>query len=195
MRKTRKSLWCKGLCQKWWAAAALSAYALRTYGDLVYNDDRRGNIVENKKCRKCKEIKSVLEFHKCARIKDGYSSYCKPCNNIINKKAYHNHWQDRRKAIDKYHYSKIEQLRLEVDNLKIKIGCQHCGYKEYAVALEFHHIDINTKINSIASMINRKVKKTTLLDEIAKCVVLCANCHRLLHNNIISNEQFSTVSL
>jgi hypothetical protein len=51
-----------------------------------------------------------------------------------------------------------------------------CGYDGYHGALDLHHLDPHTKI---------RPKPTTVLGHIAelqKCVVLCANCHRQVHD-------------
>lgn len=46
---------------------------------------------------------------------------------------------------------------------------------------DFHHIDPSTKINHIAEMVNSSYSLDTLKAEIKKCILLCANCHRVLH--------------
>tara|TARA_R100000656_G_C3852665_1_gene107940 strand:+ start:78 stop:491 length:414 start_codon:yes stop_codon:yes gene_type:complete len=68
---------------------------------------------------------------------------------------------------------------------KIKHGCAHCGYKNEPVALDFHHTDRANKFLAVSSywrtsMIQfKKIKK-----EWEKCIVLCANCHRLEEKRI-----------
>lgn len=142
----------------------------------------------NKVCKRCQKTKPIDQFHRRSRCKDGYAIYCKDCNNIINKKSYHTHWEGRRKLIDAYHYKRIEQLRLEVDAIKLRCGCAFCGYNQFAVALDFHHLDGDTKENSIANLINHKVNQDKLYCEICKCIVVCANCHRLIHSGILTCE-------
>lgn len=43
-----------------------------------------------KQCSKCKDIKPASAFCRHKKSKDGLQSYCKDCNNQINKLAYHN---------------------------------------------------------------------------------------------------------
>lgn len=58
-------------------------------------------------------------------------------------------------------------------------GCQCCREKHVA-CLEFHHRDESTK--SFNVMIGGlSVSMETLQAELAKCDVLCANCHKKLH--------------
>ena len=59
-------------------------------------------------------------------------------------------------------------------------GCSQCGEKRIA-CLDLHHVDPSTKLYTIAVCVSNVVSKQKLLDEIAKCIVLCANCHRCLH--------------
>jgi len=54
--------------------------------------------------------------------------------------------------------------------------CQLCGYDECAAALEFHHIDPARKAFGIGMRgVTRAI--ATVRAEVAKCVLLCANCH------------------
>ena len=58
--------------------------------------------------------------------------------------------------------------------------CQICGYDRCAEALEFHHLNSSRKDFGISSKgYTRSWSK--VLEELEKCVLLCANCHRELH--------------
>ena len=46
--------------------------------------------------------------------------------------------------------------------------------------LDFHHVDPNTKILSVSDMLGTYGRKK-VLDEMAKCVVLCKSCHKNHH--------------
>jgi len=58
--------------------------------------------------------------------------------------------------------------------------CQKCGYKKCLVALDFHHLDESTKDFNISGSHCRKWE--TLKEELDKCILVCANCHRELHS-------------
>lgn len=64
-----------------------------------------------------------------------------------------------------------------VTELKLKLGCADCGYNEHPAALDFDHLPGHTKRRSIARMV--QAHRSTLLEEIAKCEVVCSNCHRV----------------
>ncbi len=59
-------------------------------------------------------------------------------------------------------------------------GCIKCEEKD-AACLDFHHRDPSTKEGQIGEF--RKFGVKHLLAEIAKCDVLCANCHRKHHRD------------
>lgn len=66
---------------------------------------------------------------------------------------------------------------------KSTLCCAYCGYNEHPAALDFHHVirhPDNEKVYKLAA--NNSWKR--LREEIKKCIVLCANCHRYLHNDV-----------
>lgn len=54
--------------------------------------------------------------------------------------------------------------------------CQCCGYDICQSALELHHINPEEKEFTISANANRGWE--TLIPELKKCVLICANCHR-----------------
>lgn len=59
-------------------------------------------------------------------------------------------------------------------------ACQHCGIKEPLCIFDFHHLSPNDKdftINQGKSLSFEKIKP-----ELDKCILLCANCHRIEHS-------------
>lgn len=55
--------------------------------------------------------------------------------------------------------------------------CVICGEAEI-IYLEFDHIDPKTKYRGISDMVSGTAKWESILEEIAKCQVLCVKCHR-----------------
>ena len=45
--------------------------------------------------------------------------------------------------------------------------------------LDFDHIDPKTKAFNVSDCVRRGMSRKTVLAEIQKCQVLCANCHRI----------------
>ena len=87
-----------------------------------------------------------------------------------------------------------KESRSLVDWIKLASGCIKCGYNKNPKALEFNHLDPASKYRdkngktvdiarmSLASGKNSAEKSRysikTILAEIEKCEILCANCHR-----------------
>ena len=61
---------------------------------------------------------------------------------------------------------------------KLDRGCADCGYCEHPDALEFDHVR-GEKRDILSRLKNYAKNEAELLDEIAKCDVVCANCHRI----------------
>lgn len=57
----------------------------------------------------------------------------------------------------------------------LKSGCAICGEKD-PIVLDFDHINQQEKCCSVSALIGKS--ETRLCTEIAKCQILCANCHR-----------------
>jgi hypothetical protein len=80
-----------------------------------------------------------------------------------------------KKAMSDYVKNRTDPISELIKNHKINAGCADCGYNKHPHALDFDHLD-NKKF-SIATSLSRKVE--TILEEIEKCEVVCANCHRI----------------
>jgi|LauGreDrversion4_2_1035121.scaffolds.fasta_scaffold405009_2 hypothetical protein len=60
--------------------------------------------------------------------------------------------------------------------------CCDCGYKKNISALEFHHLNPEEKSFNIDLRKCSCAKWDRLVEEVKKCVLICANCHRERHN-------------
>jgi hypothetical protein len=59
--------------------------------------------------------------------------------------------------------------------------CMKCGYDRCLAALDFHHLDPQTKKFGIGYKGYTRSFKSAL-EEAKKCVLICANCHREVEN-------------
>ena len=64
---------------------------------------------------------------------------------------------------------------------KQTLFCIKCG-QNHPATLDFHHIVPSPSNRKLHSLVQRGAF-SLVLDEIKKCMVLCANCHRILHHN------------
>ena len=59
-------------------------------------------------------------------------------------------------------------------------ACQICGYNKCNSALDFHHVNPENKTKTLSYMFSHcswdKIK-----EELDKCILVCANCHREIH--------------
>ena len=65
-----------------------------------------------------------------------------------------------------------------------KPGCKYCGEME-PVCLDFHHRDPSMKSFTIGKHTGSKYDLSKLREEIAKCDILCRNCHAKVHAGIL----------
>ena len=77
-------------------------------------------------------------------------------------------------AAQKKHYAK---MRAAVDAFK-DVPCMDCGRRYPSCVMDFDHRDPTAKAFSIGMMITN-TSLDALLAEIAKCDVVCSNCHRI----------------
>lgn len=130
-------------------------------------------------CTACHIEKDMAEFRKDRTQKDGYQPRCKLCVRARSAELYSSTYKasirERDAAIRAANVAKILEY-------KQAHPCVKCGEAE-PICLDFHHVDGSTKDFALSSGKQRSWAK--ILKEIEKCVVLCANCHRKLHAEII----------
>ena len=92
-----------------------------------------------------------------------------------SRKHYESNYAKRREEIN----VRRRRLKAEWDAFKCTLRCTKCGFDHHA-ALDFHHEDPSTKEGNVNRYVsNAQYKKA--YEEIKKCIVLCANCHRIHH--------------
>lgn len=72
-------------------------------------------------------------------------------------------------------------------------ACVICGYKKCANALDFHHLDPETKEFEFGKIVANPKKQERIADELAKCILLCANCHREAHADLLILQGIKSV--
>ena len=80
-----------------------------------------------------------------------------------------------------YECVKTHRHNVKEELVKYKGGkCEICGYDKCLGALDFHHLDPRQKDFAISnSNIYKNFDK--LKEEVDKCILVCANCHREIH--------------
>ena len=79
------------------------------------------------------------------------------------------------------------QQKRKIEAIEYKGGqCSVCGYKTFYGALEFHHVEPEEKEADWKNMQNWSL--ANIKRELDKCILVCSNCHRELHNEIYLAE-------
>lgn len=60
--------------------------------------------------------------------------------------------------------------------------CSRCGYNSSPSALQFHHLNPKDKSFTIGRHLSRNWE--SLKPEVDKCIILCANCHCEIHDEL-----------
>jgi len=65
------------------------------------------------------------------------------------------------------------------DTFKRTLKCAQCE-QNHPAALDFHHTDPSEKENIVSNLVSEG-RFSAAMEEVQKCIVLCANCHRIHH--------------
>ena len=125
------------------------------------------------KCYRCGELEPITDF--AWRRKPGqHDSLCRPCRSAYGKEHYA---ANRQRYIDQARTVK-HKVRLQRTAYLIAYfdtnPCVDCGERD-PVVLEFDHL--RDKSFSIGFGLTQR-RWQRILEEIDKCEVVCANCHR-----------------
>ena len=113
-----------------------------------------------KKCRTCNEVKSSSEFSNVNKLGKQHTQ-CKICYNYYQRK----------------YRNKMTAL---IGRWKVMKGCQNpdCfGHPPHRAALHLAHLTPALKHHKHSAAIKPWWSKNRVKEEMAKCQVLCANCH------------------
>ena len=111
-----------------------------------------------------------------------------PAKDRAKRRATWNAWYHRTKHLKKdkvprqsaVKLARRRELSIWLGELKSELRCRDCGI-DHPGCLVFHHVDRSTKDTELANAVRRGWGRKRILSEIAKCVVLCSNCHAKLH--------------
>lgn len=100
------------------------------------------------------------------------------------KKAQHESYLKNKEDYGKRKYSLTISRRGEIkewlQEYKSTLKCEKCP-ENHPATLDFHHVNSEEKKNKVSALVVEGYSIKTIKEEIDKCIVLCANCHRKLH--------------
>ena len=125
-----------------------------------------------KLCPRCQATKPVSEFP--IRARGSPDSFCRACA----KAYFHEYYVKNKEA-----YVARAALRNKKIQEILRVGkskpCADCGCSYPYYVMDFDHREGETKLCNVSALNrHRRVSMQKLLEELAKCDVVCANCHR-----------------
>lgn len=127
-----------------------------------------------KTCTKCCIEKPTDLFAKKSKSKDGLSAWCKKCFADNAAIKYQTDINERNRKLVNRQASRL-RARNYIWSILSSSECVDCGIKDPHV-LEFDHTDPAEKSHNVAEMQDYSVER--IKQEVSKCVVRCANCHK-----------------
>ena len=108
-------------------------------------------------------------------------AYKNPEDQVAAAKRHYQKNKDKIKARS-YERNKVQRVRNRefVKSIKEISECIDCGEKNPLV-LDFDHVK-GDKVLAISDMANRAYGIESISEEMDKCEVRCANCHRIITN-------------
>lgn len=131
-----------------------------------------------KKCTICKVEKDCSDFNKNRARKDGLNNICKECSKERSKRYYKEKGEIHKDNVVKRNKKNRKVLQDFILNYFVDNHCKDCGNKDVRV-LEFDHLPEFEKSNDISTMVGNSCSLKSLEEEINKCEVVCANCHKI----------------
>lgn len=108
------------------------------------------------RCHRCGELKPRNAYQPSEGRRNGWE--CRACRTARSMAVY---WPNRQ----------------FINELKLSRGCADCGYNQHPAALEFDHLPGTVKRHKVSALMLSN--RATILAEVAKCEVVCANCHAI----------------
>ena len=123
-----------------------------------------------KRCSFCKKTKSFDGFHRRGK---SYQNRCIECRKKTDKVFY----DKNKKKIYAQKTERGKELLKWHRELKSKIPCTDCKKRFHPVAMQWDHLPQFEKGYAISVMVSDGFSKESIMDEIKKCELVCANCH------------------
>lgn len=144
-----------------------------------------------KLCSKCKLLLPLSEFTRRKGSADGLNYHCKGCQRAYMTpylKEYYKRNKPEYARRAREYYRKIRpETKSFIDAAK-DVPCADCGGRFHPCAMDFDHVRGEKSFN-ISQSLSKRMSMEVVLQEMAKCDVVCANCHRVRTYNRIHQEK------
>jgi hypothetical protein len=154
------------------------------FNNLQKIDGKTKNLSRRKYCLECspwgKHNTTRLDKVKSARLKSDDNIVI--CNRCHKEFLYVRRCGHRRDTCNSC-VTLIRKIKIKQRAVDYKGGrCVRCGYNRNIKALQFHHTDPKLKDFHIGGSYNRSWD--VIQTELNKCIMLCANCHTEIHDEL-----------
>lgn len=134
-----------------------------------------------KLCSKCAIRKEESEFYVKDSSKGRLHAHCKQCYREHRKTFYKQHYTLYANQYRLRAKQRRERLRKDFHDKMLEYlsdkQCVICAENDIRV-LEFDHINPQDKLFNISQAVRLDKKWFDVIEEIKKCRILCANCHK-----------------
>ena len=142
--------------------------------------------MSHKICNTCGKVKNRDRFWKDSARRDGLRGSCIACE---APKSNERHKPKHRKHRP-HTFRRGETIKQRIAFVKeCKVGqpCASCGEYHAPDVLDFHHLDESTKAFQLSNVrrLGGRISIADIKNEMSKCVIICSNCHRKLHANLL----------
>jgi hypothetical protein len=163
------------------------------YSKKYYETHKKEILFKQKEYRqknKSKIVSSSREYYiknKIKMLSDRKKKFSSFDGIQIRKKYNKTYYTKHKNKINQKCMKRYYERKLLIDKIALHYNCMNsnCGWNIIyrPSQLDFHHLDQNNKDINVSQITCCSIKK--IVTEINKCVVLCRNCHALVHEGII----------
>ncbi|MGH2491188.1 MAG: hypothetical protein ACRDF9_06725, partial [Candidatus Limnocylindria bacterium] len=136
-----------------------------------------GVVGETKRCTGCGLDRPVGEFPIKHKKTGRRGARCRACRSAYGKLHYEQHREKYKSRTRRPRHTQRDACWSWLMHYLTSHQCIDCGQAD-PIVLQFDHRDGSKKVDTIGAMLSR-ASWATLLNEVGKCDVRCANCHRL----------------
>lgn len=129
-----------------------------------------------KRCSRCTNLLPRSAFNRSARNADGLQAYCRDCSAEVSHALYETRVGRRVARTSRPVYAVARGAWLR--SLKTGRPCTDCGQVFDPQVMQWDHLPGFEKLGNISGSWTGRSEQE-ILAEIAKCELVCANCHAI----------------
>lgn len=127
-----------------------------------------------KVCTKCSKSKPLTEFNRRSRSPDGHMNWCRDCKHSYDAGWYQQNRERHIRNVRPFARRFRQTERAYAQSMK-QVPCADCGKEYPPYVMDYDHVR-GSKVTNVSYLAG--FARQRLRDEIEKCDVVCANCHR-----------------